>query len=256
MNELIYQPEHRKAFLRCLPGGRQFGPSIDHRLTPCQVILSLSTEPVVLLEMKDAKRSFPNEASSGPVWVDRSGIAGGHPAKRPPNFGPDRVVYAYPALHYPKWRAEFPSLAVAFHAGVFGESFTLTGVNEETVCIGDIIRVGSCHLQLSEPGQPNQWPYASRPLKIAWSSAIRIFIGWSTNRHAHNNRRPIARNSRNIDVPAKDRGAFTHADQPERMRAPESLRRNSNAVILNFETDHSVLHFQMDPDLSSLRMAR
>jgi len=65
MNELIYQPEPRKAPLRCLPGGRLFGPSIDHQLTPCQVILSLSTEPVVLLEMKDAKRSFPNEASSG-----------------------------------------------------------------------------------------------------------------------------------------------------------------------------------------------
>lgn len=112
--------------------------------------------------MQDAKRSFPNEASSGPVWVDRSGIAAGHPAKRPPNFGPDRVVYAYPALHYPEWRAEFPSLAVAFHAGAFGESFTLTGVNEETVCIGDIIRVGSCYLQLSEPGQPYQWAYASR----------------------------------------------------------------------------------------------
>jgi MOSC domain len=166
MKELIYQPEPRKAPLRCLPGGRLFGPSIDHQSTPCQVILSLSTEPVVLLEMKHAKRSFPKEASSGPVWVDRSGIAGGHSAKRPPNFGPDRVVYAYPALHYPKWRAEFPSLAVAFHAGAFGESFTLTGADEEAVCIGDIIRVGSCHLQLSEPRQPDQWLYWSRRIKI------------------------------------------------------------------------------------------
>jgi MOSC domain-containing protein YiiM len=178
MNELIYQPEPRKAPLRCLPSGRLLGPSIDHQLTPCQEFLSLSTEPVVLLEMKDAKRSFPNEASSGPVWVDRSGIAGGHPAKRPPNFGPDRVVYAYPALHYPKWRAEFPSLAVAFHAGVFGESFTLTGVNEETVCIGDIIRVGSCHLQLSEPGQPNQWPYASRRRMIIEAAKRTNRTGW------------------------------------------------------------------------------
>jgi MOSC domain-containing protein YiiM len=128
--------------------------------------------------MKDAKRSFPNEASSGPVWVDRSGIAGGHPAKRPPNFGPDRVVYAYPALHYPKWRAEFPSLAVAFHAGAFGESFTLTGVNEEAVCIGDIIRVGSCHLQLSEPGQPDQWLYSSSRIKIIEAAKRTNRTGW------------------------------------------------------------------------------
>jgi MOSC domain-containing protein YiiM len=178
MNELIYQPEPRKAPLHCRPDGRLFGRSIDQQLTPCQVILSLSTEPVVLLEMKHAKRGFPNETPSGPVWVDRSGIAGGHWVKRAPNFGPDRVVYAYPARHYPKWRTEFPSLANAFHAGGFGESFTLTGVDEETVCIGDIIRVGSCHLQLSEPGQPNEWSYASRRRMVIEAAKQTNRTGW------------------------------------------------------------------------------
>jgi len=100
------------------------------------------------------------------------------PTKRPPNFGPDRVVYAYPARHYPKWRVEFPSLANAFHAGAFGESFTLTGADEETVCIGDIIRVGSCHLQLSEPGQPDQWLYLSPRIKIIEVAKRTNRTGW------------------------------------------------------------------------------
>jgi MOSC domain-containing protein YiiM len=128
--------------------------------------------------MNHANRGFPNEVPSGPVWVDRSGIAAGHPAKRAPNFGPDRVVYAYPACHYPKWRSEFPSFADAFHAGAFREGFTLTGVDEETVCIGDIIRAGSCRLQLSEPGQPHQWLYASPHRRIIQAAIRTKRTGW------------------------------------------------------------------------------
>jgi MOSC domain-containing protein YiiM len=178
MNELIYQKEPRKALLHCRPEGQRFGPSIDNQLTPCQVILSLSTEPVVLLQTKQVRRGFQNEVPSGPVWVDRSGIADGHRVKRASNFGPDQAVYAYPARHYPKWRAAFPSFANAFHAGAFGESFTLTAVDEETVCIGDIIRVGSCQLQLSEPGQPNQWLYASPRREIIEVAKRTNRTGW------------------------------------------------------------------------------
>lgn len=178
MNELICQTEPRKAPSHSRRVGGLFGRSIDHILTPSQVILSLSTEPVALFQNKLARRGFPNEVPSGPVLVDRSGIAGGHPAKRPPNLGPDRVVYAYPARHYPKWRVEFPSLANAFHAGAFGESFTLTGADEETVCIGDIIRVGSCHLQLSEPGQPDQWLYSGSRKKIIEAAKRTNRSGW------------------------------------------------------------------------------
>ena len=81
-------------------------------------------------------------------------------------------------------------------------------------------------------------------------------MGWFTNWHAHNDRRSFSGSSRNFDLAAKDGGAFTHTEQPERMRSHESLRRYSNAVVLNFERDHPVPHFQVDPDLSSLRMAR
>ena len=178
MNELICQTEPRKAPSHYRRVGGLFGRSLDQKLTPSQVILSLSTEPVVLFQIKHARRGFPNEVPSGPVLVDRSGITGGHPAKQPPNFGPDRVVYAYPARHYPKWRSEFPSLTNAFHAGAFGESFTLTGADEETVCIGDIIRVGSCHLQLSEPGQPDQWLYSSPRIKIIEVAKRTNRTGW------------------------------------------------------------------------------
>jgi MOSC domain-containing protein YiiM len=178
MNVLISQKGPRKLPLHGRSDGPRFGLSIDSQLAPCEVILSLATEPVVFLQMKQVRRGFQNEVPSGPVWVDRSGMAGGHSAKCALNIGPDRAIYAYSARHYPKWRAAFPSLANVFHAGAFGERFTLTGVDEEAVCIGDIIRIGSCHLQLSEPGRPNEWLFAS-PRREIIEAAIRTNrTGW------------------------------------------------------------------------------
>src|SRR5580692_114343 len=140
MNGLFYQAERPNRPSDCRPVGPLHACSTDHRVNACQVILSLSTSPVLLLKSKNPERGFPNEVPSGPVWVDRSGIASGRAVKRAPAFGPDRIVYAYPALHYPKWRTEFPLLAREFHAGAFGEGFTLTGLDEETACIGGLIR--------------------------------------------------------------------------------------------------------------------
>jgi len=178
MNGLLYQAERPSRPSDCRPLGPLHVRSTDHRVNACQVILSLSTSPVLLLKGKDPERGFPNEEPSGPVWVDRSGIASGRAVKRAPAFGPDRVVYAYPALHYPKWRTEFPLLAREFHAGAFGEGFTLTGLDEETACIGDLIRVGSCCLQLSEPGQPDEWRYASSRRNILEAAKRKNRTGW------------------------------------------------------------------------------
>jgi MOSC domain-containing protein YiiM len=178
MNEVLCQTEHREAHPEFQPVGRLFSRSSDHFSTPCQLILSLSTDATILLQRKHARRGVSKEVPSGPVWVDRSGISTGHALKHAPAFSPDRAVYAYPALHYPKWRIEFPSLTHEFHAGAFGEGFTLTGLNEETACIGDLIRVGSCQLQLSEPGHPDEWHYAGPRKNIVEAAKRKNRTGW------------------------------------------------------------------------------
>ena len=84
MNGLLYQAERPSRPSDCRPVGPLHARSTDHRVNACQVILSLSTSPVLLLKGKDPERGFPNEVPSGPVWVDRSGIASGRAVKRAP----------------------------------------------------------------------------------------------------------------------------------------------------------------------------
>jgi MOSC domain-containing protein YiiM len=66
--------------------------------------------------------------------------------------GIDKAVYAYPSEHYPFWREEFPGADLPW--GAFGENFTTEGLLEETVRIGDRLRIGSAEFAVTQPRMP------------------------------------------------------------------------------------------------------
>jgi MOSC domain-containing protein YiiM len=99
------------------------------------------------------------EAVAGPVWLGRANLTGDGQGDLKNHGGLDKAVNAYPADHYPVWRAE---LGLAdFPPGAFGENFTIAGLTEWSACIGDIYAVGQARLQISQPRQPC-WKLARR----------------------------------------------------------------------------------------------
>jgi MOSC domain-containing protein YiiM len=66
--------------------------------------------------------------------------------------GPDKAVYAYPSEHFAFWRMELPGMDLPW--GVFGENFTTEGLREETLHIGDRLRVGSAEFIVTQPRMP------------------------------------------------------------------------------------------------------
>lgn len=92
------------------------------------------------------------QAVQGSVAVRRTSLAGDEQADLKHHGGPDKAVLAYAAHHFDEWNREFPDRA--FAAGSFGENLTLSGCSESDCCIGDIIRIGDCQLQISQPRQP------------------------------------------------------------------------------------------------------
>lgn len=92
-------------------------------------------------------------ATASPVQITASGIEGDGQADLENHGGPDNVVLAYDAAHYPVWRQRLslPDLA----PGAFGENFTVTGFSDDTVCIGDLWHVGpELLLQVTQARQP------------------------------------------------------------------------------------------------------
>lgn len=66
--------------------------------------------------------------------------------------GPNKAVCVYPHEHYAYWTdrldIELPESAA------FGENFTLTGLTERQVCLGDVFEVGDAVVQVTQPRAP------------------------------------------------------------------------------------------------------
>jgi MOSC domain-containing protein YiiM len=65
--------------------------------------------------------------------------------------GPDKAVCAYAFEHYDFWSEV---LERELPAGSFGENFTLSGLLEDEVHIGDVFKIGTARVQISQPRQP------------------------------------------------------------------------------------------------------
>ena len=77
----------------------------------------------------------------GRVRVRWLNLEGDRQADLSVHGGPNKAIYAYPSEHYPYWRGEFPGIELSW--GMFGENFTIEGLLEEAVHIGDRFRIGS-----------------------------------------------------------------------------------------------------------------
>ena len=92
------------------------------------------------------------EPVNGPVRVGRLTLAGDGQADLTVHGGEFQAAYSYPVEHYAHW--EKVTVSGPFSPGMFGENFTISGLLENTVCIGDIWRVGAVRLQVTMPRVP------------------------------------------------------------------------------------------------------
>ena len=99
------------------------------------------------------------EPVQGPIWLGRTNLAGDGQADLENHGGPDRAVLGYAAEHYPVWREELHRPELAY--GSFGENFTIAGLTEVSVCIGDTYALGEVRIQISQPRMPC-WKLARR----------------------------------------------------------------------------------------------
>ena len=66
--------------------------------------------------------------------------------------GRDKAVYVYPSEHYAYWREQLPDFELPW--GSFGENFTIEGLLENDVAIGDELDVGTASFVITQPRTP------------------------------------------------------------------------------------------------------
>ena len=87
---------------------------------------------------------------AGPVMLRTRNLDGDRQGDLKVHGGPNQAALLYSADNYAKWKAE----GFDFEPGSFGENLTVSGLDETTVCLGDIYRIGGAVVQVTKARGP------------------------------------------------------------------------------------------------------
>jgi MOSC domain-containing protein YiiM len=88
----------------------------------------------------------------GRVALRRLNLDGDRQADLTVHGGEYKAVYCYPLAHYDYWKKELPGRELPM--GSFGENFTIDGLLEDSVHLGDQFSVGSATVMVTQPRLP------------------------------------------------------------------------------------------------------
>ncbi|WP_371156517.1 MOSC domain-containing protein [Jannaschia sp. 2305UL9-9] len=114
----------------------------------------------------------------GAVAVGATGLVGDAQADLSVHGGVAKAIHVYPAAHYPEWRRDLGDNPV-FAPGGFGENISLPNWTEADVCIGDVLRMGSARVVVSQGRQPC-WKLSAHAGddRLAWQVRRTLRTGW------------------------------------------------------------------------------
>jgi ferredoxin-NADP reductase/MOSC domain-containing protein YiiM/ferredoxin len=100
-------------------------------------------------EGKTVRTAIWKEPVNGPRMVRRINIDGDDQADRLAHGGEHRAVFVYQIESYRYWERELGRSDFAY--GQFGENFTVEGLADDEVCIGDRYRIGEALFEVTQP---------------------------------------------------------------------------------------------------------
>lgn len=113
----------------------------------------------VRIHGREVLTAIAKRTVDGPVAVEPLGLEGDEQADLSVHGGLSKAVYAYPSEHYAFWQTVRAQAKVslwdeALPMGFMGENLTLSGLLEQEVFVGDLLRFADCDLAVSEPRFP------------------------------------------------------------------------------------------------------
>ena len=103
------------------------------------------------------KKSISNLATPTPIEITRLGIAGDEQADLSVHGGIEKAIYVYPIEHYAFWNmllSRETKKSVNLPLGAFGENFTIEGLLETAVFVGDRMQIGDLEFTVVKLREP------------------------------------------------------------------------------------------------------
>lgn len=120
-------------------------------INPVVTSLTIALPRKELLHGKEYFTGIMKQPAAGPIRLSVRGFEGDGVGDTKHHGGSDKAVCVYIHEHYRYWET---TLKTALPTAAFGENVTLSGITEAGVAIGDVFRLGTALVQVSQPRQP------------------------------------------------------------------------------------------------------
>jgi MOSC domain-containing protein YiiM len=101
---------------------------------------------------KEEKTGIFKYPVNGPLFLSKFDVTNDTICNRINHGGIDKACYLFSKEEYPFWKALYPDLQ--WDWGMFGENLTVTGLDDAQMRIGDIYKIGTVLVQVSQPREP------------------------------------------------------------------------------------------------------
>jgi MOSC domain-containing protein YiiM len=88
---------------------------------------------------------------SGPMQMERLGLAGDAIVDVESHGGVDQAIYVFGMADYAWWAR---ALGRSLEPGIFGENLTISEMSSAQICIGDQLQIGTARLEVTAPRIP------------------------------------------------------------------------------------------------------
>jgi MOSC domain-containing protein YiiM len=116
------------------------------------ISVNVSLPKEVQHKRKTVRTGIFKEPVEGRVMLRELNLDGDGQGDLTVHGGVHQAVYVYPFEHYEYWQEKLGRTDLTF--GQFGENFTVMGMLEDQIHIGDIFRVGAAMVQVTQPRVP------------------------------------------------------------------------------------------------------
>ena len=109
---------------------------------------------ILPIDDRDTPSGINKKPVQGKLFLSNTGLLGDEHGDKKHHGGPNKAIHHYPFEHYATWKNELGENNMLNAPGAFGENFSTLGFNEKNIAIGDVFRIGSALIQVSQGRKP------------------------------------------------------------------------------------------------------
>ena len=94
---------------------------------------------------------YKNPIKTG-IYLEKEDVKGDEVSDRKHHGGVFKACYLFSEDHYDYWKNLYPN--IDFNYGIFGENLTVKGLDETKITVGDIYKIGTALVQVTQPREP------------------------------------------------------------------------------------------------------